>query len=340
MKKIIALLLLMLLLAGCTAAPAPSSTPSVPVTTTTTPATALPTVPPTTAPQPTQPDMGTCSGHTQDQYEGVDKTAFYNNYTPACCWEDAQLRADAGLLAGLMEVPQQMFTRASYQPMENGMYVRNVDSYYEDGGNTYIVTDGYGNPVLRIYKGGGYITLEEVAAYMYAFGGSSSNMPANYTANKKGSPSTNTWGKYLRCNHSSFSGNTSKYPYEPVLPDINGCGGSLQYYEMDIGTTGTSTPSQNSGAYNNGSTIIRGAARLVYARKDLNGNGIFEIGEVYVFYTHNHYNDFTEYLNYYGGWGLTFGNITGGGTFDSKTDCNPTPYPEVVYRDLSQENAA
>ena len=109
---------------------------------------------------------------------------------------------------------------------------------------------------------------------------------------------------------------------------------------MDIGTTGTKTPGQNSGEYNNGSRIVRGAARLVYARKDLNGNGIFEQGEVYVFYTHNHYNDFTEYLNYYGGWGQTFGNITGGGEFDSKYNCNPTPYPQVYYWDFSQENAA
>jgi hypothetical protein len=233
-----------------------------------------------------------------------------------------------------------MFTRASYQPISNGMYVRNESSFYEDDGNTYVVTDGYGYPVLRIYKGGGYITLEEVAAYMYAFGGSSKNMPANYTTEKKPGVKVSIWGEYLRANHSNFSGNTSKYPYEPELPDINGCGGKLQYFEMDIGTTGTVTPSQTSGAYNNGNSIVRGAARLVYARKDLNNNGKFEKGEVYVFYTHNHYNDFTEYLNYFGGWGQTFGNVTGGGTFNSKTDCNPTPYPKVVYWDLRYENAA
>ena len=341
MKKLIpVMLVLALLLAGCVMAPAESSYPSLsmlpskaPTSTATQPTT-------TTAPQPTQPEKPICNGHDQDTYDNVDKTAFYADYTPSCCSQDALLRAEKGLLAGLMEVPQQMFTRASYQPMENGMYVHNSDSYYEDNGATYIVTDGYGNPVLRIYKGGAYITLEEVAAYMYAFGGSSSNLPANYTSNKKGTPSTSIWGQYLRCNHSQFSGNTSKYPYEPVLPNINGCGGQLQYYEMDIGTTGTATPSQNSGAYNNGSSIVRGAARLVYARQDLNGNGIYEAGEVYVFYTHNHYNDFTEYLNYFGGWGLTFGNVTGGGTFDSKTDYNPTPYPEVVYWDFSLENAA
>lgn len=340
MKKWIPLLLAILLLAGCAAAPVTSPSGS------SKPGPSIQLIKPTlTWPRPTEPALPTrpslpkCE-HTQDQYENVDKFVFYTEYTPACCWEDAQLRSAAGLLSGLKEVPEQMFTRAEYQPMSGGMYVRNTDCYYEDNGNTYIVVDGYGDEVLRIYKGGAYITLEEVAAYMYAFGGSAQNMPANYSANKKEKPTNSIWGKYLRNNHSNFNGNTSKYPYEPELPDINGCGGKLQYYEMDIGTTGTVTPGQTSGEYNNGNRIVRGAARLVYARKDVNGNGVYEQGEVYVFYTHNHYNDFTEYLNYFGGWGLTFGNITGGGVFDSNTNCNPTPYPGVVYWDFSIENAA
>ena len=69
--------------------------------------------------------------------------------------------------------------------------------------------------------------------------------------------------------------------------------------------------------------------------EDLNGNGTFEPNELYVFYTHNHYNDFREYLNYYGGWGEMFGNITGGGTISSKYDYNPTDYVEVVHASLS-----
>ena len=333
MKKLLPILLALLILSGCALLPEASS--SYP------PLSLLPSTPTSSVVPPTStaPALPECS-HTQDQYENVDKAAFYADYTPACCWEDAQLRSEQGLLSGLTEVPQQMFTRASYQPMSNGMYVRNEGSFYEDNGNTYVVTDGYGNPVLRIYKGGGYITLEEVAAYMYAFGGSADNMPANYSADKKTKPTASIWGEYLRNNHSNFSGDTSRYPYEPELPNINGCGGRLQYFEMDIGTTGTVTPGQTSGQYNNGTSIVRGAARLVYARKDLNNNGKFEKGEVFVFYTHNHYNDFTEYLNYYGGWGLTFGNITGGGQFDDKYNCNPTPYPEVVYWDLRYENAA
>lgn len=79
---------------------------------------------------------------------------------------------------------------------------------------------------------------------------------------------------------------------------------------------------------------MRGAARIVYTRYDKNGDNIIDINERYVFYTYNHYNDFQEYLNYEGGWGVMFGNITGGGKLSSKTDYNPTLYVAVVRRDL------
>jgi hypothetical protein len=137
-------------------------------------------------------------------------------------------------------------------------------------------------------------------------------------------------------NHTKFSGDTSRYPYEPVLPRISGCGGDLTYWEMDVGTTGTDCdPSYDAALYNNGTSIVRGAARIVYTWNDLNGNGITDGTDVvYVFYTYNHYNDFCEYLNYYGGWGETFGNITGGGTISSKTDYNPTAYVPVLIAKL------
>ena len=269
-----------------------------------------------------------------DPYEGMTKEEFYANYTPATSLEDAQYRSKHGFLSGSLEVPEQYAVDATYRPTENGKYVRNTSTYYLDNGNTYVVVDANGNEVMRIYKGGGYITLEEVAAYMYAFGGSSDNIPANYTSKKSVALKYSLWGEYQRVNHSYFIGNTEKYPYEPELPNISGCGGELQYYEMDIGTTGTVTPGKSSGAYNNGSTITRGAARLVYARQDLNGNGTYEQDEVYVFYTHNHYNDFREYLNYYGGWGEMFGNVTGGGVYDSDTECNPTSYVPTAYMEF------
>ena len=193
--------------------------------------------------------------------------------------------------------------------------------------------DANGDVSFTVYEGGGYVTLEEVAAYVFAFG----DIPANYTTKKSGSPSSSPWGKYLRLNLSAFSGSTSKYPYEPELPDISGCGGSLYYYELDIGTTGTDCdPSYQAEVYNNGNKITRGAARIVYSRYDANRNEIIDINEKYLFYTYNHYNDFQEYLNYEGGWGEMFGNITGGGTISSKVNCNPTPYIPTKLKDFSE----
>lgn len=279
-------------------------------------------------------DKTTSSIPAYDPYTNVSKEEFYANYKPATSLEDARYRSKHGFLSGSLEVPGQYAQDAMYQPKENEKFIRNTSAYYLDNGNTYVVVDGYGNEVMKIYKGGGYITLEEVAAYMYAFGGSSDGIPANYTSKKSSAVKNSVWGEYQRVNHSYFIGNTNKYPYEPELPNISGCCGELQYYEMDIGTTGTVTPSKTTGIYNNGSTINRGAARLVYARQDLNENGKYEQNEVYVFYTHNHYNDFREYLNYYGGWGEMFGNVTGGGVFDSKSQCNPTPYVPTLFKEF------
>ena len=317
MKKLLALfLILALILPGCVTDPTNAPT--------------------TTAPEATEPVVENCGGHDEDPYINVNKENFYANYTPACCLVDANYRSAHFLLSGVLEVPGQDAVPAENRPMQDGLFLRNQDTRYEDDGNTYIVVDSQGKEVLRIYQGGGYITLEEVAAYMYAFGGKDGTFPANYTSAKSTNPRNSPWGEYLRVNHSNFTGDTRKYPYEPELPDISGCGGDLQYFEMDIGTTGTVTPGYTSKPYNTGTTITRGAARLVYARQDKNRNGVYEQGEIYVFYTHNHYNDFREYLNYYGGWGEIFGNITGGGVFDSKTQCNPTPYPGVVFASFQE----
>ena len=115
-------------------------------------------------------------------YTNVNKEAFYANYTPACCLVDATYRSAHFLLSGSLEVPGQDAQPAENRPMQDGKFVRNLDARYEDDGNTYIVVDSRGKEVLRIYQGGGYITLEEVAAYMYAFGGKTGTFPANYTS--------------------------------------------------------------------------------------------------------------------------------------------------------------
>jgi hypothetical protein len=278
------------------------------------------------------------SGPTEDPYVGMTKAEFYDNYTPATSYMDAYYRTKHNFMSGSIEVPDAAPEQAKYQPMEDGMFVRNTSMLYSNDGNTYYILDGHGNIVNKIFRGGAYITLEEVAAYVFAFG----EIPPNYTSSKKTKPTQSEWGEYLRLNHSKFSGSTTNYPYEPELPDISGCGGDLQYYEMDIGTTGTDCdPSYVAKIYNDGSKITRGAARIVYTWNDLNKNGLADPTDViFVFYTYNHYNDFQEYLNYFGGWGIMFGNITGGGKLSDKKNYNPTPYVSVTLTLIELESAA
>lgn len=261
-----------------------------------------------------------------DLPDSAEREEFYGDYEPAQSNAEAAIRSQQGLISGSTTVPEQAPDVAEDQPSVDGKLIRNSEAYFLDE-NTYVVVNAYGEEVLRIYRAGGYITLEEVAAYVYAFG----DVPANYVSDKKTEPEESIWGEYLRLNHTKFSGSTSKYPYEPELPNISGCGGDLTYYEIDIGTTGTDCdPKYAAVIYNNGQSITRGAARIVYARFDADGDKVVDPDEKYVFYTYNHYNDFQEYLNYFGGWGEMFGNITGGGTISSKYDCNPTPYVETV----------
>lgn len=267
----------------------------------------------------------------EDPYVNMSAAEFYSDYEPADDYWDSYWRTQHGFMSGSIEPQDQKPTVAEYQPMEDGKYMRNTYAHYSADGNTYYIVDGYGEVVNQVFKCGAYVSLEEVAAYVFAFG----DIPVNYTSSKNAKPTQSIWGEYLRLNHSQFSGSTTKYPYEPELPDISGCGGSLRYYEIDIGTTGTDCdPGYRAELYNNGTRIARGAARIVYARFDANGNNIIDVNEKYVFYTYNHYNDFQEYLNYQGGWGEMFGNITGGGKISSKYDYNPTPYVPVVRRDL------
>ena len=263
-------------------------------------------------------------------------TVEEGSHTYASSLYEALERSKQGIPSGSLTVPDQAPVYSEYRPMKNGQYILNSESRFIDN-NTYVVVDVYGNEVFTLYRGGGYITLEEVAAYVYAFG----DVPANYVDGKNMEPENSIWGEYLRLNHSKFSGSTEKYPYEPELPNISGCGGDLRYYEIDIGTTGTDCDEAYSvKIYNDGQNITRGAARIVYGKYDLNGNGIYEFGEHHVFYTYNHYNDFQEYLNYYGGWGEMFGNITGGGELSSKKNYNPTAYVMVVREPLTATQPA
>lgn len=271
--------------------------------------------------------------YNEDPYQNISSQDFYQDYQEAINYQDAYYRSLHGYMSGSIITPDERPILANYQPKEDNIYIRNTNAYYNEEQDTYYITDGYGEIVDVIYKKAGYISLDEVSAHLIAFG----TTPGNYLSKKSGDPKTSVWGEYLRLNHSSFSGSTTKYPYEPKLPNISGCGGDLYYYEIDFGTQGTTCdPNYDIRIYNDGSKITRGAARLVYTRFDKNRNDIIDLNERYVFYTYNHYNDFQEYLNYQNGWGQIFGNITGGGELSSKTNYNPTPYIESKRKDLSK----
>ena len=268
---------------------------------------------------------GSDNDFTTDPYVNMTSTEFYRNYTPAKCYMDAYWRTQHNFMSGSIADQDQAPTLADNQPKSGSNLIRNSDSNYIDNGNTWEVVDSTGNVVNKIYKGGAYVTLEEVAAYVYAFG----DIPANYVeSNSTSQLSGNPWGKYLRLNHSRYSNNnTGNYAYEPKLPET-GPGGKMQYYEIDIGTTGTNAGGYTPSPYNTGSKITRGAARIVYTRYYANGKLVDDLEYRYVFYTYNHYNDFQEYLNYQGGWGTMFGNISNGGTYNQGS--NPSPYVAVT----------
>lgn len=267
-------------------------------------------------------------------YENVNKDEFYANYTRASSYVDAMYRSECHLMSGDIQEQDQEPTISNYRPSSNGMFIHNSTANFSLDGNTYYVYDAYGNLAFEIYKDAAYVTLEEVAAYIYAFG----DVPINYYENRYDYPQpyASEWGKYLRLNNSFFSGDTEKYPYEPELPRIYGIDGDLRYYEVDIGTTGTDCdPRYPAEIYNDGNRITRGAARIVYSRYYADGTPITDLNDRYVFYTYNHYNDFQEYLNYEGGWGEMFGNITGGGPIsDYDPNFPPTPYVPSVRQSL------
>lgn len=275
----------------------------------------------------------------EDPYADIDVDEFYDNYVPAESSIDAYLRTKHHLMSGDITPQDQEPTVAISQPKEGSSLIHNSSKLYSDDGDTYYVLDSTGEISKEIYKVGAYVSLEDVAAYVYAFG----DVPINYDLDAD-SPRDSVWGEYLRWNHKHFSGDTDVYPYEPVLPRIYGCDGDLVYYEIDIGTTGTDCdPDYPNRIYNDGYTITRGAARIVYSRyyaddtpsTMLDNEPITNLDDRYVFYTYNHYNDFQEYLNYENGWGKIFGNYTAGNGPNEYVPSNPpTEYIQTVRRDL------
>lgn len=271
----------------------------------------------------------------ENNYDDITKEEFYANYTRATDPFDAKTRTRHHLMSGDISTQDQEPTIEEERPTRNGEFIKHSPNSYTVGALFHTVVDSEGYAAFDVYKDGTYVTLEEVAAYIFAFG----DVPPNYYEDRHNYPEPyeSPWGEYLRLNNSLFSGDTSDYPYEPELPRISGNGGDLVYYEVDIGTTGTDCdPNYETREYNDGNSIVRGAARIVYSARYINGNPITDPDDRYVFYTYNHYNDFQEYLNYENGWGEMFGNVTAGNELNEHDRNNPpTEYPEVVADSLT-----
>ena len=263
-------------------------------------------------------------------YYGVDKTSFYKDYSEATSYEDAYYRTMCGLMSG--DITPQGHLPVSLEIKEDDKYVRYSTATYvlSTKGEYIAYVENNFDEFNIIYHSGAYTSLNEVAAYLLAFGDVPAN--SNYHKSKEKELSVSTWGEYGRLNNSRFSGDTSKYPYEPLLPTIT----TKTFYETDFGTQGNYTVSNEDlnkvytqEVYNNGRYITRGAARFVYTYDKT----VTKIDDRYVFYTYNHYNDFQEYLNYHNGWGLRFGNESAGNgyCYNSSDYYASNKYPVTSY---------
>lgn len=250
-----------------------------------------------------------------DPYIGVSKTDFYQNYEVATSYEDAIYRSNHALMSGditpqghipeaIEEYSNIRCTTATYVLTPDGEYIAYIPNTFEEE--------------TIIFYGGAYTSLNDVANYLLAFGEVPVN--SNYNKNSKGrKQSVSEWGKYGRCNTGVFSGDTNKYPYEPLLPTIK----TTRFVETDFGTLGGyNNVNEVTGTayyqeiYNDGTRIERGAARFVFT----SDSNITRIDDRYVFYTYNHYNDFQEFLNFNNGWGIRFGNVSAGNPYCSSSN--------------------
>lgn len=161
------------------------------------------------------------------------------------------------------------------------------------------------------------LTPEEVAEYYVSF----RSFPPNYFADESEAIS---YGKNGRMISTYYSGSRHSYDYTVKLGTFNRVSGGI-YYEFDIALTGS---------YNTGSSISRGAGRVVVI-----ADGIKDYGSDPVcYYTSDHYADFKEYYNFYQGWSPLFAGVynKSGSHENTPTSTLSRPkVPTISYRVLS-----
>lgn len=272
---------------------------------------------------------------TTNPYAGIDtdyeKELFYtHNYNRATSYEDAMYRTSKGLISGdikdtrletsypLNHLPNRKYRLINEYRINEGVY-----EYDEEGDFKSYTINNLEGKVKKVYFGAGYVSLEDVAAYLFAFG----KGPANYTKSTDGTDKyqiINTWGVYGRVNDAYYSSDVTHYLFEPSLPHTDNGGprgeNMYNYHELDFGYTQTpwGYGVQSDEPYNNGRRINRGTVRFVYSASTYEGNygaKNIPVEHRHVFLTFNHYNDFVEYLNYEGGWGVPFGWMSAGNDY-------------------------
>lgn len=277
---------------------------------------------------------------TTDPYTSVNKSSFYETYSKATSYEDSYYRTLHGLMSG--DITPADYLPVSLKIQDNDKYVRYSTATYvlSPKGEYIAYVENNFDEFNVIYYNGGYASLDEVAAHILAFGEVPAN--SNYHKSKGKGEAVSVWGEFGRVNHSVFSGNVEKYPYEPLLPTIT----TTTFHETDFGAQGNYTlknddlgTTYNQVPYNDGRSITRGAARIVFTYD----SKITRIDDRYVFYTYNHYNDFQEYLNYHHGWGERFGNESAGNGYCYNNKdyyaSNKYPvskYPETIIKEFNK----
>ncbi|MEG0034479.1 MAG: hypothetical protein RR909_01730 [Bacilli bacterium] len=278
-----------------------------------------------------------------DPYANINTIAevkdFYKSYTPSTSYEDAQFRTKHMLISGSSAASD--YKVALTRPVGDTTAVRNTFmdyTYRDDGSYESYKLYSLNKTFTTIYYGGGYSDINEVAAYLFAFG----EVPPNVNKDKaklNAFVKTNWW-RYARVNDGYYSGpSATSHIYEPYLYGQRN--DTVSYNETDFGDweffndiiyDKKYTPTtyiKNSEGSISGS---RGNLRFLYTTADKNPSNKNDFSKRRVYFTFNHYNDFVEYLNYRDGFGQQFGNMTKGNEYCAGTCLDDAPV--VPARDL------
>ncbi len=304
-----------------------------------------------------------------------EKKLFYESYEPAQSYIDSQYRTEAGLLSGDKEESKIFPKENQKKDVSKVNSLRSTTwNYLVDSDSSqqkaYVFYDLDGNFTF-IYKGGAYWTMNECCAYCLAFG----SMPVNQDYDKyeeKQDLAYDTWYRYGRVNRGYYDGPVKdKYSYETYFVGMKEQ--NINYTETDFGN-GTSynqtvyDPQYKVLPYNKpdhdykintGTAGDRGVLRICFtssfendlpkAHKASHSTSVTDknFTDTYyrrVYYTYNHYNDWSEFLNYEDGFTEIYGNMTRGNSYNSSdvhSDRYFAPIPEEkTINDIISSNNA